>query len=99
METPKTAEDILGKHIKDSYPGLTSWNRIINGKVDCDTIIVVAAMEEYGNQCAEQATQDEREMYKECLEKFLPVEKWDEATAFLSSYGSGLAKELQKKGI
>lgn len=37
--------------------------------------------------------------YKECFEQFIPEDKWDEATSFLSSYGNGLAKELQKKEI
>ncbi|WP_353166717.1 hypothetical protein [Empedobacter brevis] len=36
-------------------------------------------------------------MYKECLELFLPTDKWDEATLFLSTYGSGLAKDLSNK--
>lgn len=35
--------------------------------------------------------------YKECFEQFVPESKWDEATAFLSSYGNGLAKDLQRK--
>ena len=35
--------------------------------------------------------------YKECFEKFIPSDKWDEATLFLSTYGSGLAKEIAKK--
>ena len=39
------------------------------------------------------------EAYKECFEMFIPTEKWDEATLFLSTYGSGLAKELAKKQI
>jgi len=39
------------------------------------------------------------EAYKECFEMFIPTEKWDEATLFLSTYGSGLAKELSKKQI
>lgn len=36
------------------------------------------------------------EMYKECFELFIPMDKWDEATEFLSTYGSGLAKNLKK---
>lgn len=35
--------------------------------------------------------------YKECFEQFVPESKWDEATAFLSSYGNGLAKDFQLK--
>ena len=35
--------------------------------------------------------------YKECFEQFVPESKWDEATAFLSSYRSGLAKDFQRK--
>lgn len=38
-------------------------------------------------------------MYKECFEEFIPTDKWDEATVFLSTYGSGLAKDLHRKGI
>lgn len=37
------------------------------------------------------------DMYKECFEIFIPSDKWDEATEFLSTYGSGLAKDLCKK--
>lgn len=37
------------------------------------------------------------EMYKECFELFIPMDKWDEATEFLSTYGSGLAKNLKQK--
>lgn len=36
-------------------------------------------------------------MYKECFELFIPMNKWDEATEFLSTYGSGLAKNLKQK--
>ena len=35
--------------------------------------------------------------YKECFEQFVQESKWDEATAFLSSYGNGLAKDFQRK--
>lgn len=38
-------------------------------------------------------------MYKECFEEFIPTDKWDEATVFLSTYGSGLAKDLHRKGF
>lgn len=37
-------------------------------------------------------------MYKECLENFIPLDNQDEANLFLSTYGSGLAKELAKRG-
>lgn len=39
------------------------------------------------------------EAYKECFETYIPNNKWDEATLFLSTYGSGLAKELAKKQL
>lgn len=48
---------------------------------------------------AQQSCEDLRERiaaYKECFELFMPTDRWDEANAFLSSHGSGLAKELQK---
>ena len=35
--------------------------------------------------------------YKECFELFIPIEKWDEATEFLSTYNNGLAKDLKNK--
>lgn len=35
--------------------------------------------------------------YKECFEQFIPVDKWDEATRFLSTYKNGLAKDFEKK--
>lgn len=37
------------------------------------------------------------EAYEECFEEFIPIEKWDEATRFLSTYGSGLAKDFANK--
>lgn len=55
-----------------------------------DENAIIRAMEEYRNQDAE--------MYKECLENFVPNDKWDEATKFLSTYGSGLAKDMANKG-
>lgn len=35
--------------------------------------------------------------YKECFEEFIPIDKWDEATIFLSTYKDGLAQDFQKK--
>lgn len=37
------------------------------------------------------------EDYKECFEKFIPSDKWDEATIFLDSQQSGLAKAMANK--
>ena len=39
----------------------------------------------------------QKQMYQECLEEFLPTDKWDDANLFLSTYGSGLAEALAKK--
>lgn len=39
------------------------------------------------------------ELYKECFAEFIPLDKYDEATLFLSSANNGLAIELAKKGI
>jgi len=39
----------------------------------------------------------DKEAYKECFEEFVPIDKQDQANLFLSTYGSGLAKELAKK--
>lgn len=36
-------------------------------------------------------------LYKECFEQFIPTEKWDEATEFLSTANNGLAKDLAKR--
>lgn len=36
----------------------------------------------------------QNEAHKACFEKYIPVEKWDEATLFLSTHGSGLAKDM-----
>ena len=52
----------------------------------------VEDLEEENKQLKEQI-----ETYKECFELFIPTDKWDEATLFLSTYGSGLAKEIAKK--
>ena len=38
-----------------------------------------------------------KEAYKECFELFIPADKWDEASEFLSTYGSGLAKDIARK--
>ena len=38
-----------------------------------------------------------KEMYSECFEQFIPVDKWDEATKFLSTYKDGLAEDFEKK--
>jgi len=35
--------------------------------------------------------------YKECFEQFIPIDKWDEATRFLSTYKNGLVKDFEKK--
>jgi hypothetical protein len=45
---------------------------------------------------AKEMEKEQTEMYKECLERFVPIEKWDNATKFLSTYGSGLAKDFSK---
>lgn len=45
----------------------------------------------------QQSNKELVEMYKECFEMFIPQDKWDEATEFLSTYGNGLAKELLNK--
>lgn len=37
------------------------------------------------------------ELYKQVFEEFIPLEKQDEAQAFLSSANSGLAKHLQNQ--
>lgn len=38
------------------------------------------------------------ELYKECFAEFIPLDRYDEATVFLSA-NDGLARELQRKGI
>ncbi len=43
--------------------------------------------------------QNENEAYKECLERFVPIELWDEASKFLSVYGDGLADNLSKRSV
>lgn len=37
------------------------------------------------------------EAYKECFEKFIPIDSWDEATKFLSTYNNGLAIDFEKR--
>ena len=44
-----------------------------------------------------RALKETIEAYKECFEKYIPSDKWDEATIFLSTYGSGLAKDILRK--
>lgn len=39
------------------------------------------------------------DLYKGCFEKFIPINKWDEATRFLSVGKCGLAEDLAKKGL
>lgn len=38
-----------------------------------------------------------KDAYKECFEQFIPIDKWDEAQEFLTTYGIGLAKEIARK--
>lgn len=38
-----------------------------------------------------------REMYKECFEMYIPTNKWDEATMFLSTYGNDLARDIARR--
>jgi len=59
------------------------------------TIGVYSKMYEIIEQ-AKEMEKEQTEMYKECLERFVPIEKWDNATKFLSTYGSGLAKDFSK---
>ena len=40
---------------------------------------------------------EQKQMYQECLEEFVPTKKWDDANLFLSTYGSGLAEALAKR--
>lgn len=42
---------------------------------------------------------NEREMYRECLERFTPVKCWDDVNNFLSTHGSGLVENLSNRGI
>lgn len=63
---------------------------------------VMNAMDIYNNielAALRKENEELKAMYKECLEKYIPSEKWDEATNFLSTYGSGLAKDLSEKQI
>ncbi|OQY72826.1 MAG: hypothetical protein B6D44_09075 [Ignavibacteriales bacterium UTCHB2] len=41
--------------------------------------------------------QYENQAYKECMEKFIAIEYWNEASKFLSAYDNGLADNLQKQ--
>jgi len=38
-----------------------------------------------------------QDAYRECFEEFIPIEKWDEATKFLSTYVNGLAQDFENK--
>jgi hypothetical protein len=53
--------------------------------------------EAYHQEKMREDLKETRDMYKECFEMFIETDKWDEATLFLSTYGSGLAKDLSKK--
>jgi len=41
--------------------------------------------------------EDKIDSYKECFKLFIPIDKWDEATKFLSTYKNGLAEDFEKK--
>lgn len=41
--------------------------------------------------------EDVKLAHQECFEKFIPTDKWDEATLFLSTYNNGLAKDLSNR--
>ena len=45
----------------------------------------------------EQELKSILELYKECFENYIPLEKQDEATLFLSVGKSGLAQDLAKR--
>lgn len=70
----------------------------------CNYKVLSSSFDEVAERYAQSQTQEliEQnrelvEMYKECFEMFIPTDKWDEATEFLSTYGSGLAKDLLRK--
>lgn len=85
------------EQIKDEYAhrlGYKDWDKCINDQPCCE---IEGIMDEIAKTYAAEAIKVDRYMYKECLELYVPVDKQDEANAFLSSYGCGLAKELQNK--
>ena len=66
-------------------------------KTKCTSVAEV--MVQYANSRPTEAKTLTLEAYKECFEKFIPTDKWDEATAFLSTYGSGLAKDMLRRNL
>lgn len=69
-------------------------NGIMADRVDVDGLTAdIQKLASDGNLASVSET---LEMYKECFEEFIPTDKMDEANLFMSTYGSGLAKELAK---
>ncbi|MGV0828312.1 hypothetical protein ACTS9C_05365 [Empedobacter brevis] len=71
-----------------THPNASACNLILS----YENVVIQLIEDELKKHQAEQIN-----MYKECLELFLTTDKWDEATLFLSTYGSVLAKDLSNK--
>jgi hypothetical protein len=63
------------------------------------SVSVMLALNKVWNECEQGVYKDTISAYKECFELFIPTEKWDEATKFLSTYNNGLAKDLSNKEL
>lgn len=89
MNITKEQQQAIEEYAKDAmdYFIVRHWHHDYMVGIKAGMQEVINNPEKYG-----LTTSD---MYKECFERFIPEENWDEATKFLSTYGNGLAKHLQ----
>jgi len=85
------AIDLMEAEIEKREEDRVHLESIISGQSD-DMDRLKAEIERLEKEVAELKAQNEA--HKACFEKYIPVEKWDEATLFLSTHGSGLAKDM-----
>lgn len=94
----KTIEEIRNEVAIDF--GYKNLDQLLIFNDSCIVDIINKVAERYSQSQTQELKEQNAElvdMYKECFEMFIPSDKWDEATEFLSTYGSGLAKDLYRK--
>jgi len=95
-----TKEEILQELLKLKEEDYSSDALFNNGYV-YGIMDAISLVEKFGLADVSKCSECENliDAYKECFEIYIPNDKWDEATLFLSTYNNGLAKELARKKI
>jgi len=86
------------KYYESKEWGNPDWDRATASQFDKSEMFDFA--EHYASHKLSNIKKEDEDRisaYKECFELFIPTDKWDEANEFLSTYRSGLAKELAKR--